>query len=201
MGKQSQAFLEGEGNAWALRNNLKPRPEPDPVVEAIADLGIKPINVLEVGCGNGQRLTYLAGQYHLSSFYGIDPAAKDYGLIYRGTADDLLDFHRNQFDLVIYGFCLYLCDPEDYFNIAREGDRVLSDGGYIIIHDFCSADPFKRPYKHKPGIYSHHMDFERLWSWNPNYRPVRCYQTEKEEVVSVLKKDSEQAFPIGPEYR
>jgi hypothetical protein len=194
MGKQSQAFLDGEGAAWVARNKNTPKPDPDPVIKAIEDIGIRPISVLEVGHGDNWRLLQLEDKYNCF-IHGIDPAVPAPN---RGTADNL-HFPTDEFDLLIYGFCLYLCDPEDYIRIAMEGDRVLMDGGYMVIHDFYSMEPYKTPYKHKNGLFSHHMDFRQMWAWHPYYSCIGNYAVpDRHESVAVLKKDIKQGFPVRP---
>jgi ubiquinone/menaquinone biosynthesis C-methylase UbiE len=195
--KQSEAFYQGEGDAWLKRNIHKLPPSRDPVQEAIKELNIKPESVLEIGCANGWRLEQLAEKYKCLC-WGVDPALGfPYGphgprhRFTRTTADHLSPyFKENQFDMVIYGFCLYLCDPEDYFRIAMEGDRVLENGGHLIIHDFYSLPPKRVPYIHKDGLYSHKMDFRQIWAWHPNYLPVGNYgvPNEPEIAVGILKK-------------
>lgn len=195
-GKQSDAFMEGEGQAWLRRNLTKLSPENDPVLEAIKTYRIVPANVLEIGCANGWRLDALAQQYDCES-YGVDPSGHlktKSSLIYRGTADRL-PAHTDCFDLVIYGWCLYLCDPEDYFCIVSEGDRVLKENGYLIVYDFCSDKPYKVEYKHKKGLFSYHYDFSKLWLSHPFYSLVgRTVQNET--CVIILKKNTKAAFPL-----
>jgi len=90
---------------------------------------------------------------------------------------------------------LYLCDPEDYFEIAFEGNRVLKDEGYLIIHDFDVIDERSRrvPYKHKEGIFSHHVAFENLWAGHPWYQVLETRYRE-EQAFTILKKDSKGAW-------
>jgi SAM-dependent methyltransferase len=202
MGKQSQVFLEGEGAAWNLRNKDAPKLDPDPVIKVIEHNSIKPTSILEIGCGDGWRLKQLAKQYNCS-FAGIDPALPARwpdinNRLFRGTAENLSFALTKTFDLIIYGFCLYLCDPEDYLRIATEADRVLQDGGHIIIHDFYSETPYKTPYKHRDGIFSYHMNFWKLWHWHPHYRLVTAQHASTDQVVSILRKDTKRAFPVQP---
>ncbi|MGB6911936.1 MAG: hypothetical protein WBE42_04170 [Pseudolabrys sp.] len=58
---------------------------------------------------------------------------------HRATADDLSAFGPDTIDLLIYGWCLYLCDREDLFKIVTEGDRILKDSGYLVVYDFHAA--------------------------------------------------------------
>lgn len=196
MGRQSQIFLHGEAKAWLARNEHKLPLENDPVTAALRLKGIPYSSVLEVGCANGWRLYELQDTTDKTVFAcGVDPCIEteitDTNLrIVRGTADDI-PFNDGSFDLVIYGFCLYLCDPEDYFRIASEGDRVLASGGHIVIFDFFANEPYARLYEHHPGVMTRKMDFTRLWKWSPLYRETyhaRIGGGEDRISLSILKK-------------
>lgn len=201
--KQADIFKGGEGDAWLTRNpHLGDR---DPVLEAIVHLGLKPRSVFEIGCSNGWRLAALRDKFGCE-VCGVDPsahaimeAANRKVAVWVGTADDLL-VPDADFDLVIYGFCLYLADPADYFLIAAEGDRVLEDGGYLIIYDFsipCTA--FARRYSHRNDVLSYHTDFSELWLAHPWYRLVDCKNDSiTDSCVTILRKDIANAFPVLP---
>ena len=79
------------------------------------------------------------------------------------------------FNIVVFGFCLYLCDREDLFKISFEANRVLKNQGWIIIQDFYTPMPLKRRYKHTKGIYSFKMDYRKLFDWHPHYE---CFSHE-----------------------
>jgi ubiquinone/menaquinone biosynthesis C-methylase UbiE len=73
---------------------------------------------------------------------GLDPSAKaisalnDAGLRgVVGTAEALPQADQSV-DLLIYGFCLYLCDRDDLFQIAAEAHRVLKPKSWLAILDF-----------------------------------------------------------------
>lgn len=201
MGNQSRVFIKGEGKAWLDRNINKLDGNNDPVLETLKACKITPANVIEVGCANGWRLAKLAKEFNCNGF-GVDPGAErqvNKGFsIFNGTAE-LLPFTSASADVVIYGFCLYLCDPEDYFKIAAEGDRVLQNNGYLVVYDFnCPIGSYKTKYKHHGGIFSYHYDFSRLWMGNPAYSNYgrKVFGNEGDETsVTVLKK-SNACFPV-----
>ena len=90
------------------------------------------MNVLEIGCGQGLRLQELKNKKNWIT-NGLDPSfeafknGKRKGInVYQGTADKL-PFNDRSMDILIYGFCLYVCDYEDLFQIAAEADRVLKN--------------------------------------------------------------------------
>lgn len=133
--------------------------------------------ILEIGCGDGGRLAWLHENLG-SNVSGIDPSqeavdsAQKSGVNAKVGTADVLPFEDNSFDIVIFGFCLYLCDRHDLFNIAKEADRILKNVGWIVIKDFYCESPTKREYHHFSGLYSYKMDYRTLFSWNPAYT---CY--------------------------
>lgn len=209
--KQKEIFLQSEGNAWFTRNQqgvaARKLPDDDPLLREILDIhdnsggGLK---VLEIGCGDGTRLAWLKNNLN-ADCYGIEPsdqavaAACAKGLnVQQGTADEL-PFDDQSFDIVIFGFCLYLCDREDLFRIASATDRVLRSPGWLMILDFFSPVPRAKTYHHRPGVNSYKMDYRTLFTWHPDYacmtHKVRHHSEgghtdEQDEwvAVSVLRK-------------
>lgn len=208
---QRSAFKNGEGDAWFLRNldavkNRQANSE-DPIMSAFANMGDRqPRSVLEIGCGAGQRGAAIATATG-ASVSGIDPSAqavsyaRKLGLDAHVATADALPFESGRFDAVLFGFCLYLCDREDLFRIASEADRVLAELGWLVIHDFFSPVPKRRPYHHREGIWSYKMDYRRLFDWHPSYTCVShnvmhhvtgmpTDQADDWVAVSVLRKTS-----------
>jgi SAM-dependent methyltransferase len=180
--KQRDVFLGSEGNAWFERNPpdgmRRALPDSDDVLLTILQLPqtqtAAPTKLLEIGCASGSRLGWLQ-QHRGFDCYGLDPstkaveAARAQGVFaQQGTAESL-PFDAAAFDIVLFGFCLYLCDREDLFRIACEADRVLRNPGWIVIHDFYSPAPSQYPYRHRPGITSFKMDYRTLFAWHPGY--------------------------------
>jgi ubiquinone/menaquinone biosynthesis C-methylase UbiE len=178
--KQKDVFLSGEGDAWHKRNlavNAERVWSKDiafsMLAEAAADFSPQ-TTVLEVGCGMGGRLAELKQRFGCQVF-GIDPSlravehARSLGVsAEQGTADKL-PFDDGRFDVVILGFCLYLCDRDDLFTIAAEVHRVLKTSGWVLILDFYSKDVRENDYRHFAGIKSFKMDCARLFDWHPWY--------------------------------
>ena len=179
MSKQKTVFLDSEANAWLNRNNqgneINFDPQKDRLLPDLLELPLKSgMKVLEIGCSSGYRLLWLQENLGLKCV-GIEPShqavkiASDQGIeVYQGTAESL-PFEDTSFDLVIFGFCLYLCDRADLFRIAQEADRVLRNPGWLAILDFFSLAPFALPYHHLKGLSTYKMDYRTLFDWNPNY--------------------------------
>ena len=197
--KQKNIFLKSEADAWFARNkkNLSKRNfEDDNIVRAISDISKSSSNtmlkILEIGCGGGERLSYISNSINCS-VSGVDPSldAVNHCKLNNidaivGTADSLT--HKdNAFDIVIFGFCLYLCDRSDLFRISTEADRVLKKEGWIIIQDFFAESPIQNEYHHTSGIKSYKMDYKTLFAWHPDYT---CYQTKVYHHESQVFTDS-----------
>lgn len=179
--KQKEIFLQSEGDAWFTRNQQgvakRKLPDDDALLRELLDflpLKKKGLKVLEVGCGDGTRLAWLQNTLNVDC-YGVEPsaqavaAARAKGInAQQGTAD-VLPLDSQSFDIVIFGFCLYLCDREDLFRIASEADRVLRTPGWLMIMDFYSPVPRARTYHHRPGVQSYKMDYRSLFTWHPDY--------------------------------
>lgn len=179
--QQKEVFLKSEGDAWYARNKNKistrQLPASDLLLAEIIEISSvanKTLQVLEIGCGDGSRLAWIKENLDLTCT-GLDPSsiavdvAKSKGLSVQKGSADALPFENNSFDLVIFGFCLYLCDREDLFRIAMEADRVLRRPGWLMIIDFYSAYPNHKPYHHSPGLKSYKMDYRSLFTWHPDY--------------------------------
>jgi len=176
----TDAFLGGEGNAWFQRNLSQGRKsfaEEDLLLPMLLSLPLAEGNqtrVLEVGCSNGWRLERLREQKGWD-IYGIDPsemaiskAVSESISAQVGTAESL-PFPGNHFDLVIFGFCLYLCDRDDLFLIASEAHRVLKSTAWIGMIDFWAEAHYSVPYSHHHKVLTHKFDNTKIFSWHPSY--------------------------------
>jgi SAM-dependent methyltransferase len=220
--KQSQKarFLEGEADAYFARNkSVLAKDEAiaaqDPVLPVLERIKPFPRRVLEIGCANGWRLNRMMA-LGATEGHGIDPSreaieggARTYPALRLavGTAD-ALPFQEGAFDLVVFGFCLYLCDPVDHFAIAAEVDRVLANEGHLVIYDFDPPTPYRNPYAHQPGLFSYKMDFSRLFLAHPHYQisekrveahgGVGSLNPDNRVAVTRLTKSVTAAWPMNP---
>lgn len=200
--KQKDIFMQDEGNAWFTRN-LGDLGKSDPVTDAIVNAGIKPKYALEVGCANGWRLDKLRTIFNCG-IMGVEPSMKA-GIaaaqlrvpVHQMTAS-CIPVSRHGYDLLIYGFCLYLTDPDDWLLIASEGDRVLAPGGHLVIHDFPGVgedDTYARPYEHRDGVTSYHFDFSSLWLAHPLYEVVWARNFQHDS-ITILRKKPLSSIPV-----
>lgn len=177
-------FFEGEGNAWFARNavTLAKHELPGSDLLLLEILNLKGYiagdrgteSLLEVGCGPGLRFEWIQQQMGWAC-HGIDLSdeavklATGTGVLAQvGTADQLT-YAGKSFNIIVFGFCLYLCDRDDRFKIAAEADRGLKNPGWLLIKDFYSPTPSAKEYHHKEGFHSYKIDYKSLFTWNPDY--------------------------------
>jgi len=180
--KQKDFFLNSEGDAFFERNKNKIKQinsnqNFDHLTELIINLPFnknKKVNILEIGCGQGERLNFLKKNLNCNVF-GIDPSnkaikvANEKGISASVGTAEKLPFKTKSIDLLIFGFCLYLCDKTDLFNISNEADRVLKESSWLAIVDFWSENDYEVPYKHHKDISSHKCNFSKMFTWHPFY--------------------------------
>ena len=174
--KQKSVFLNNEADSWYNRNKDNLKLVGDPILEAFGPIKAAGniSSILEIGCGTGLRLEHLC-KITGAKVFGLDPSplsiseAKSRKITAEVGTADKLPWPDASMDLVIFGFCLYLCDREDLFRIASEADRLLKNPGWLIILDFHSRDQAIRPYKHLDGVNSYKMDYSKIFTWHPGY--------------------------------
>ncbi len=129
--------------------------------------------ILEIGCCNGMKLQTLCERLNATG-EGIEPSGlavadgneRMNGAPARltcGTAEQL-PFDSDSFDLVYFGFCLYLLDRRSLLQALSEADRVLKPSGFLAITDFDPGAMHKRPYSHREGIFSYKQDYARFYT-------------------------------------
>ncbi len=148
-----------------------------PAMKKLKELSKNSVNLLDMGCGEGTRVAYVADKN--TNIFGIDISAKAIELArknypkYNFLVGDLekLPFPDVKFDLVYSAFVFeHLEDPE---KVIKEGIRVLKKGGKILIAapNFGAPNraspPFKgnRFFKLLRGLIFDFLPGSRL-SWN-----------------------------------
>jgi len=216
---QKEDFLNFGGDDYYNRNKeliSAENNENDEIINIIKSIKLKPKCILEIGCANGFRL-HLLNKIFNAKCYGLDPSQEAITegqdkfkniFLKKGTAD-MLPFQNEEFDLVIFGFCLYLCDRKDLFKIVYEADKALKDGGCIAIKDFYPPFAYKNKYKYNQNIYSYKMDYSKLFTCNPAYtlisQTVFTHNGFKDRnlpderlAITILQKNIINAYPEEP---
>jgi ubiquinone/menaquinone biosynthesis C-methylase UbiE len=216
--RQKDIFFQTEADGWYARNrvteeNFEEKCQDDPLLKILSGMDLKKSKILEIGASNGWRLAALRKKFSGAQCFGVDPSVQAVNeswpdIELRVGSADSLPYDDNSFDLVVFGFCLYLCDRRDLFKIAAAADRVLKDGGYVVTYDFHTPQAYKNPYVHQSGMFSYKMDYSCLFSWNPVYslvqEHVQPHPGSSDESpdgrvgVMVLKKDFAKGWPDNP---
>jgi SAM-dependent methyltransferase len=177
---QRDIFLAGEGDAYFRRNAAGYDPSQAgalPLPLQVVQSYLPPAaSVLEIGCANGLNLERLRRNTGCAGS-GVDPSAaaveaglRDFpGLDLRVATADALPFADASFDLVWFGFCLYVTDRPLLPRVVAEADRVLKDRGYLVIVDFDPDAPVRRRYSHAAGVSSFKTDHARMFLGFPQY--------------------------------
>jgi SAM-dependent methyltransferase len=183
MDTQLRTFMEGEGDRYFERNRpvyAQADPATDPPLRLIESYGLHPKAVLEVGCSNGYRLAAVA-RIHGAQVTGVEPSLAAIAdgrerfpevRFERGSADAIpLD---ERFDLVIVNFVFHWVDRSLLLRTAAEVDRVVEDGGFLIVGDYLPAHPTRRHYHHLPGrdIYTYKQDYAEIFAASSCYQRI-----------------------------
>lgn len=178
---QKEAFLAYEADNWYQRNkDAEYVVEEDVVVKVLKEYSASPKDALEIGCSTGYRLHGIARTFEDVQVTGIEPSreAIAYGRkkypevnFVSGTADEMSAFKPASFDLVIIGFVLYVVDREILLKVIAETDRVLKDGGILLILDFFSEKPIRNPYQHIKDIeaYAFKQSYDEIFTASKLY--------------------------------
>lgn len=141
---------------------------------------VKPgMKILEVGCMNGYRLHEYATTKG-AECYGVDPshlAIEDGKMLFpevhlTESPSHILPYPDNTFDVVYMTFVLYCVPRQFVYRTVAEMDRVLKDGGRLIMADFFPDEPHKRPDKHAEGEYTYKFKFWELFTSSNMYKEV-----------------------------
>jgi ubiquinone/menaquinone biosynthesis C-methylase UbiE len=181
---QESAFLNGEADNWFNRNRQGLRsPDGSIGVNSVTSMLIPFKNdissILEIGCSDGSKLRSLCKNLDAKGF-GIDPSTDAISAgnnivdstvevqLTVGTAANL-PFENAFFDIVFFGFSLYLVDRNLLFQSVSEADRVLKPGGFLVIQDFNPGVRQKRPYAHLEGLFSYKNSYADLFTTSGHY--------------------------------
>ncbi len=110
------------------------------------------LHILEVGCGTGTNLKWLAQKYPKASLTGMDLSAdmikkaqskmRTYQertcLVENAYGADSTSL-PGQYDLILFSYCLTMVNPF-WETLIRQARTDLKEGGYIAVSDFEEAN-------------------------------------------------------------
>jgi len=168
--EQRQAFELGEGDRYFERNRAALATydgTADPVRRCLDAAGARPVSILEIGAATGTRVAALCAAFgaHGVAVEPSEAAVAEGRATHPGvefhvaTMDDLPDI--GPFDLVIVNFVLHWVDRSLLLRTIAEIDRLLADGGYLVIGDFFPTNFLHVPY--------HHLADQSVGTFKQNY--------------------------------
>ena len=171
--KQDDIFASFEGNRWFARNKTALQhytPDTDVILRLLALYDLQPKRVLEIGAANGFRVAAIAHRYGAS---GVAVEPSNEALADGSTRFPHIQFiqgtsHavplRESFDLLIVNFVLHWVDRAHLLQSIAEIDRLVIEGGFLILGDFLPAAQTKVPY--------HHLTKHTVYTYKQNYADV-----------------------------
>ncbi len=206
---QDSIFARTEGDAWYRRNaEAMASPEireNDPALELIFSIDRPLGSVLEVGCATGWRLDAVATETG-ALCVGVDvseEALKEgkrrFGdlVLLRARASSLPIAAGVFFDLVVASFVFHWIDRRHLLRAVAEIDRVLADGGWLVVADFFPDLPTKVPYHHLEGsgIYTFKQDYSELFRASGMYKLEDMIVFDHEDPANRAASGPEKGLP------
>lgn len=180
---QDEVFRHGEGDRWFARNRaaLDGFDTGADLPLRLLDLyNLRPASVIEVGAANGFRLAVIARRSG-ARCVAVEPsiAAIDAGrarfpalTFVRGSADAVPV--AESFELVIVNFVCHWIDRTSLLKSVAEIDRLVGDGGFVIVGDFQPATLMRTRYHHlsEDQVYTYKQDYAGLFQASGLYHAV-----------------------------
>ena len=191
------------GNKNHLRNRngrINIASDNHPIIRIFKEKKLFPKTVLEIGCSTGfilKKIYKITG----AKCYGIDisKAAIKEGKklfkkieLYNGFFERS-NLSKKKYDLIIFGFFLFLTHPENILNLFAKVNNSLKINSYLIIYDFYNKYYVKKNYKHDKKLKVYRYDYKKIFLSIPNFQLVKVkkiYNTKMKDYVevSLIKK-------------
>lgn len=182
---QDKVFLECEGDQWFLRNKIALENDskfdwPCYLIDLLKQKE-EIRTIIELGCSNGWRLHQLSQKLGQGQFVGVDAsleAIQDGKKLYPE-----LSLHQGllsqvplqeEFDLAIVNGVLCWVDRSSLVQSITEIDRLIKDGGFLLIGDFLPDFQHRRHYHHRPTekIYTYKQDYAKIFESLGTYKEI-----------------------------
>jgi ubiquinone/menaquinone biosynthesis C-methylase UbiE len=190
-GRQLDVFLKGEGDAWFKRNEavFGKHLLSDSALLLVKKFSLRPKKVLDVGCSNGWRLDLIRSRYG-STCVGLEPSKKALRdgkkrfpkiRFVRGTASSIP--LKETFDLVIVNFVLHWVSRDQLMRSLAEIDRMVIDGGHLLVCDHYPNKPLRTKY--------HHLPKANVWTYKAAYADMFEATALYRKEAQVIFRDSD----------
>jgi SAM-dependent methyltransferase len=198
---QDQIFAAFEGDNWFARNKNALEqfdPEADFPLRLIEMYRLRPHNVLEIGAANGFRLAAISERYD-AKVVAVEPSVEairdgearfpDVEFI-QGEASTIS--LEGLFDLIIVNFVFHWIDRSSLLRSVAEIDRLLADGGFLIIGDFFPSNLARVRYHHlaEEEVYTYKQNYAATFLASGLYHPV-CLITGNHSSKALMGKVAE----------
>ena len=214
-------IFSAEGDQWFERNKtfLVPKEgRSDVTTTFLRGASFRPKAILDIGCANGYFLDHVVSLFPGAEGYGIEPSARavEDGQTHfprlhlsRGASHELGAYRDGQFDCIILQFVLHWVDRRHLLKTIAEVDRVLADGGHVLIADFFPAEPCKTRYHHLPNeeVYTYKQPYWELFTATKCYSLLDLREfthdgsADKNPMnrcaLAVLEKRTLEAYPLA----
>ena len=177
--RQERYYLTQEADDYFQRNVTTEASPPeyirvriDQFLRILSQNDVRPKRVLEIGPSGGLLLSEIHDRYG-ADYLGIEPSAKavefargahDGIEMRQGVASDLTEERNGQFDLVMVKGVFCWIGREELLRSIAEIDRVLADGGYLLVSDYLPEYATKNRNAHVKDeeIYCYKTDHAKI---------------------------------------
>jgi SAM-dependent methyltransferase len=200
---QDSIFSQFEGDRWFDRNRgaLGNFDSSTDLPLRLIDLyRLAPARVLEIGAANGFRVATVHERTGAEAV-AVEPSARAVldgqenfpGVSFvRGTARAVP--LRTTFDLVIVNFVFHWIDRRNLLEVAAETDRLVAEGGFLIIGDFYPTNQLQVRYHHLQDreVYTYKQNYAGTFLASGTYHPVAlltAHHADKRLSAEVAESD------------
>lgn len=203
---QDTVFFVNEGNNWFARNksvlDKVDKLDWPSYLFSFVEQKTYVSSVLELGCSNGYRLNRIRADLMPgrrcvgvdASMEAIRDGRSRYdGLeLYQGLLSDIP--LNEDFDLVIVNFVLHWVDRKTLIKSICEIDRLVKDGGCLLLGDFLPDYQQRRHYHHLPdeNIYTYKQDYAKIFETFGIYKELArfAFDHDQSDGYSIRPTDS-----------
>jgi SAM-dependent methyltransferase len=198
--QQDEVFLDQEGDNWfernsiAIDNKIKEFDFPTYLIDLLEHKD-KINTIAELGCSNGWRLQKLHKKFPSVQLSGIDASAAAIAdgknkyphiELKQGLLADIP--LQQQYDVVIVFFVFHWVDRSSLAKSIAEVDRLVKDGGLLIIGDFSPDFPQRRRYHHlsEQNIFTYKQDYTRTFESLGIYKEITKFTSSHDKQQSLI---------------
>jgi SAM-dependent methyltransferase len=180
---QDVVFATGEGDKWFERNKAALDsfdPASDLPLKLVELFDIRPHATMEVGAANGRRLWAIHERYDCR-VVAVEPSESAIAsgrsrfpkIQFVNALANAIPLN-DSFDLVILNAVFHWIGRANLLRSVAEVDRLLADGGFLIIGDFAPSRPTRVPYHHRlqQDVYTYKQNYADVFLASSLYHSV-----------------------------